>query len=125
MDFVPDVLNEKCQSRLALSHVTNRWGPLVLIALMDGDLRFSALRRRIGGVSERMLTQSLRLLEGDGLIERIAHQVVPPHVDYRLTPMGEEIAKNVLTLARCLESNLGEIMRFRKLRAEATSDGSA
>jgi DNA-binding HxlR family transcriptional regulator len=97
----------------------------VLIALMDGDLRFSALRRKIGGVSERMLTQSLRLLEGDGLIERIAHQVVPPHVDYRLTPMGEEIAKNVLTLARCLESNLGEIMRFRKLRAEATSDGSA
>lgn len=125
MELVPDVLNEKCQSRLVLSHVTSRWGPLVLIALMGGDLRFSALRRRIGGVSERMLTQSLRLLEGDGLIERIAHQVVPPHVDYRLTPMGEEIAKNVLTLAQCLESNLGEIMRFRRLRADALSDGAA
>lgn len=121
MDFVPDVLNEKCGSRLVMSHVTSRWGGLVLIALMDGTLRFSALRRRIGGVSERMLTQSLRLLEDDGLIERIAHEVVPPHVDYRLTPMGAEVGRKVLALAQCIESNLGNIVQFRNVRAEAKS----
>lgn len=119
MEFAPDVLNEKCGSRLVLNHVTSRWGALVLIALLDGTLRFSALRRRIGGVSERMLTQSLRLLEDDGLIERIAHQVVPPHVDYRLTTMGAEVAQHVLALADCIESNLENIMQFRKRKAEA------
>ena len=117
MEFTPDVLNEKCGSRLVLNHVTSRWGALVLIALMDGTLRFSTLRRRIGGVSERMLIQSLRLLEDDGLVQRIAHQVVPPHVDYRLTPMGADVAQNVLALAQCIESNLAAIMRFQALRA--------
>ena len=117
MEFTPDVLNEKCGSRLVLNHVTSRWGALVLIALMDGTLRFSTLRRRIGGVSERMLIQSLRLLEDDGLVQRIAHQVVPPHVDYRLTPMGADVAQNVLALAQCIESNLATIMRFQALRA--------
>jgi DNA-binding HxlR family transcriptional regulator len=106
VDFAPDVLNEKCGSRLVLNHVTSR---------------FSALRRRIGGVSERMLTQSLRLLEDDGLIARTAHQVVPPHVDYQLTPMGAEVARNVLALAQCIENNLGNIMQFRNFRAEAGS----
>ena len=125
MEFVPDVLNEKCGSRSVLNHVTSRWGGLVMIALMDGTLRFSALRRRIGGVSERMLTQSLRLLEDDGMIERIAHQVVPPHVDYRLTPLGAEVARIVLDLAQCIEANLEGIARFRNSRAEARSgDGS-
>jgi DNA-binding HxlR family transcriptional regulator len=123
VDFAPDVLNEKCGSRLVLNHVTSRWGALVLIALMDGTLRFSALRRRIGGVSERMLTQSLRLLEDDGLIARTAHQVVPQHVDYQLTPMGAEVARNVLALAQCIENNLGNIMQFRNFRAEAGSTG--
>ncbi|MDG5489103.1 helix-turn-helix domain-containing protein [Sphingomonas sp. BGYR3] len=124
MQFVPDVLNERCGSRLVLNHVTSRWGGLVLIALLDGTLRFSSLRRRIGGVSERMLTQSLRLLERDGLIERIAHQVVPPHVDYRLSPMGRDVAEKVLALAQCIEGNLDKIMEFREAGAEgaATAD---
>jgi DNA-binding HxlR family transcriptional regulator len=66
-----------------------------------------------------MLTQSLRLLEDDGMIERIAHQVVPPHVDYRLTPMGAEVARIVLDLAQCIEANLEGITRFRNSRLEA------
>ena len=110
MEFAPDVLNEKCGSRVVLGHCTSRWGSLVLIALIDGTLRFSALRRRIGGVSERMLSQSLRLLERDGLVLRIAHPVVPPHVDYALTPMGREVAQKVQALAQCIESNLDRIM---------------
>jgi len=117
VEFKPDVLNEKCGSRQVLGHCTSRWGSLVLIALLDGTMRFSALRRRIGGVSERMLTQSLRLLEEDGLVHRTAHQVVPPHVDYDLTPMGREVAQKVLALAQCIEGNLGQILRSQKAAA--------
>ncbi len=121
MEFTPDVLNEKCGSRKVLGHCTSRWGSLVLIALLGGTMRFSALRRRIGGVSERMLTQSLRLLEEDGLVQRTAHQVVPPHVDYDLTPMGREVAQRVLALAQCIEGNLAQIMRSRMARGEAAA----
>jgi DNA-binding HxlR family transcriptional regulator len=113
-DLKPDVMNEKCPSRLVLNHVTSRWGVLVLIALQDGTLRFSALRRRVGGVSERMLAQTLRLLEQDGFVRRTAHPVVPPHVDYDLTPMGQEVAQKVHALAACIESNLDRILTARK-----------
>lgn len=127
MEFVPDVLNEKCGSRLVLNHVTSRWGSLVLIALLEGTMRFSALRRRIGGVSERMLTQSLRLLEEDGLVLRTAHNVVPPHVDYELTSMGVDVAHKVLALAQSIEGNLAAIMQSQAARrngaeAEATQE---
>jgi DNA-binding HxlR family transcriptional regulator len=109
MHHIPDVMNENCPSRLVLNHVTSRWGVLILIALQGGTLRFSALRRRIGGVSERMLAQSLRLLEEDGMVRRTAHPVVPPHVDYDLTPLGLEVAARVKALADCLEGNLARI----------------
>ncbi len=112
-DLIPDVLNDRCPSRVVLNHVTSRWGVLVLIALQDGTLRFSALRRRIGGVSERMLTQSLRLLEEDGFVRRTAHPVVPPHVEYDLTPLGVQVAAKVHDLAACIEGNLGQIMAQR------------
>ena len=99
----PDVMNERCPSRQILNHVTSRWGVLVLIALQDGTHRFSALRRRVGGVSERMLAQTLRALEEDVFVRRTAHAVVPPHVDYDLTPPGHEVAIRVRALAECIE----------------------
>ena len=113
-DLIPDVLNDRCPSRAVLNHVTSRWGVLILIALQDGTLRFSALGRRIGGVSERMLAQSLRLLEDDGFVRRTAHPVVPPHVDYDLTPLGYEVAAKVHALASLIEGNLGQIIAQRK-----------
>lgn len=109
-DRTPDVLSEKCPSRQVLSHVTSRWGVLVLIALQDGTHRFSSLRRRIGGVSERMLAQTLRVLEEDGFIRRTAYPVVPPHVDYTLTPLGQRVAEKVHALAACIEGDLDEIL---------------
>ena len=105
----PDVMNPKCPSRQILSHVTSRWGVLILIALKDGTLRFGALRRRIGGVSERMLAQCLRSLEQDGLIIRTARQTIPPHVDYDLTASGAEIADAVRVLADRIERHLGDL----------------
>jgi DNA-binding HxlR family transcriptional regulator len=77
-----------CPSRGVLDHVTSRWGVLALVALRDGTLRFSELRRRIGGVSEKMLAQTLQALEEDGFVLRTAHPEVPPRVDYRLTPLA-------------------------------------
>ena len=73
-----ELLNVNCPSREVLKRVTSRWSVLILLALQDQTLRFSALRRVVGGVSERMLAQNLRHLEEDGFVQRIAYDVVPP-----------------------------------------------
>jgi DNA-binding HxlR family transcriptional regulator len=104
-----NLLSEKCPSREVLKHVTSRWGVLVLIALESETFRFSALRRKIGGVSERMLTQTLQWLEADGLVKRVAYEVVPPHVEYSLTPLGVEAAGKVRELADWIELNMPAI----------------
>jgi DNA-binding HxlR family transcriptional regulator len=105
-DIRGNLLAEQCPSREVLKHVTSRWGVLVLIVLEGGTFRFSELRRRIGGVSERMLAQTLQWLEGDGLVLRVAHDVVPPHVEYSLTPLGAQAASLVRQLADWIEGNL-------------------
>ena len=112
--FAPNVMAAECPSRQVLKHLTSQWGVLVLVALQEGTLRFSALRRRIGGVSERMLAQTLQALEGDGLVSRVAHQVVPPHVDYALTPLGREAAERVAALTGWIEANLADIQAARR-----------
>ncbi|MFE8152471.1 helix-turn-helix domain-containing protein [Brenneria goodwinii] len=101
---------EKCPSRQILNHVTSRWGVLILVALLDGTLRFSQLRRKIGGVSERMLAQTLQWLESDGFILRTSYPVVPPHVEYSLTPLGKEVSERVKILADWIEENLAAIL---------------
>nr|WP_207783171.1 helix-turn-helix domain-containing protein [Pectobacterium polaris] len=105
-----NVFAEKCPSRQILNHVTSRWGVLILIALLDDTHRFSQLRRRIGGVSERMLAQTLQWLESDGFVLRTAYPVVPPHVEYSLTPLGREVGVRVKELAIWVEGNLDDIM---------------
>lgn len=112
-----DVLAPECPSREILSHLTSRWGVLVLIALLPGTLRFSQLRRKIGGVSERMLAQTLQLLEGDGMVERHAYDVVPPHVEYTLTPMGMEAAVRVRELADWVETHYATVARQQEMAA--------
>ncbi len=102
----PNVLAAECPSRQVLKHLTSQWGVLVLIVLLRGEARFSALRRAVGGVSERMLAQCLQQLEGDGLVLRVAHPVVPPHVVYSLTPLGREAAERVAALTGWIEANL-------------------
>ena len=104
-----DVFAPGCPSREVMKHVTSTWGLLILIALQDGTLRFGELRRRAGGVSERMLAQTLRWLEGDGLVVRRSHAVVPPHTDYTLTPLGREAAEKVASLAVWIEERLPDM----------------
>jgi DNA-binding HxlR family transcriptional regulator len=108
-----DVFAPDCPSREVMRHVTSSWGVLVLIALRDGTMRFSALRRRVRGISERMLSQTLQWLENDGLVRRRAYPVVPPHTDYTLTPLGEEAAEHVEALAQWIEERMPLIMAAR------------
>lgn len=101
-----DLFAPSCPSREVMKHVTSSWGVLVLIVLQDGTHRFSELRRKVTGVSERMLAQTLQWLESDGLVERKSYPVVPPHVEYTLTPMGEQAAELVAGLADWIEGNV-------------------
>jgi DNA-binding HxlR family transcriptional regulator len=117
-----DLMAEACPSREVLKHVTSRWGVLVLMALQGGTQRFSQLRRAIGGVSERMLAQTLQWLEGDGLVDRVAREVVPPHVEYSLTPLGQEAAERVRALADWIEDSLPGIARTWDVRGGAGAD---
>lgn len=118
--FSPD-----CPSREVLKHLTSRWGVLVLVALLSGMHRFSDLRRKIGGVSEKMLAQTLQLLEGDGLVSRLALPVVPPHVEYTLTPLGMQAARKVESLADWIEENLPDILSHRAPEISAQEAVSA
>ncbi|MBL8588473.1 MAG: helix-turn-helix transcriptional regulator [Methylobacteriaceae bacterium] len=108
-----DLMAAACPSREVLRHVTSRWGVLVLIALEGRTRRFGDIRRAIGGVSERMLAQTLQWLEHDGMVDRRARDVVPPHVEYSLTPLGREAAEKVRALADWIEINLPRIAESR------------
>ncbi len=115
------LFSDACPSREVLKHVTSRWGVLVLIALLGGTHRFSALRRKVGGVSERMLAQTLQWLDDDGFVLRVAYPVVPPHVEYSLTPMGREVAEKVRALADWIEISMpriGQVWAERGIAAE-------
>ncbi len=111
-----DVYAAQCPSRGVLDHLTSRWGVLVLVALAEEMHRFSALRRKIGGVSEKMLAQTLVTLEEDGFVERTAYPEVPPRVEYRLTPLGREVAVKVESLVDWIEANVPRVQRARAAR---------
>jgi DNA-binding HxlR family transcriptional regulator len=114
MPLKGDLFAAKCPSRQVLNHVTSRWGVLILVALLQGTCRFSELRRKVDGVSERMLAQTLQWLEQDGFVLRTAYPVVPPHVEYSLTPLGVEVAERVKILADWIEANIGTILEIQQ-----------
>lgn len=113
-----ELFSAACPSREVLQHVTSRWGVLLLVALMGGTHRFSDLRRKVGGVSEKMLAQTLRWLESDGFVNREARPTVPPYVEYSLTPLGREVGAHVEALADWIEVKLPDILEVRRTRAE-------
>ena len=101
-----DVFARDCSSRTTLQTVTGRWGSLVLIALGESNYRFSALRRRVDGVSERMLSQTLQNLERDGMIVRTVLEAIPPKVEYHLTPLGRQVADQLSGLIELVQDNM-------------------
>ena len=114
-----DVMSEHCPSREVLKHVTSRWGVLLLVALGDGAQRFGELRRKVGGISERMLIQTLQWLEQDGFVQRVASPGPSQRVEYRLTPLGEEISARLQEVVSWVERNLDGIMAVRGLQVAA------
>ncbi|KUO07625.1 winged helix-turn-helix transcriptional regulator [Streptomyces sp. DSM 15324] len=113
-DLPYNVFAKACPSRGTLEHVTGRWGGLTLGALHEGSLRFNELRRRIDGVSEKMLSQTLHALERDGLVHREAQPSNPPRVDYELTPLGREVTERLLTLIHFVEGRMDDVLAARE-----------
>ncbi|MFF0817305.1 winged helix-turn-helix transcriptional regulator [Rhodococcus sp. NPDC003318] len=109
-DFAADVFERACPSREVIHTVTGRWGALALVALGEGPYRFSALRRRVDGVSERMLSQNLQALERSGFVHREVLEAIPPKVEYSLTPRGEQVAAHLQSLIDLVESQMPEIL---------------
>ncbi|MFJ4824222.1 winged helix-turn-helix transcriptional regulator [Streptomyces bacillaris] len=118
-DLAFDVFSRRCPSRSTLEHATGRWGSLTLGALYEESLRFNELRRRVDGVSEKMLSQTLHALERDGLVLREAQPVNPPRVDYELTPFGREVAGQLLGLIQLVEGRMDEVLAARSRYDEA------
>ena len=108
--FPGGVFPAACSSRVLLDHVMSKWGVLVLVSLTDGPQRWSDLRRRAQGISEKMLAQTLKTLEADGLVHREQQPVMPPRVDYSLTPLGEELAEVLVPLLRWVGRNADGII---------------
>ena len=104
------VLAAACPSRIVLDHVTSRWGVLILVALSEETLRWGELRRRVEGISEKMLGQTLRVLERDGFVARDAQPTIPPRVDYSLTDRGRAITALLLPLMEWIVANADEIL---------------
>src|SRR5664279_1509604 len=108
--LVADVFSRDCPSRHILEDVASKWGILALLALGEGDYRFNALRRRVEGVSEKMLSQTLHTLERDGMITRRVLSTIPPRVEYSLTELGTRVADTLRGLADLLEGSVEQVM---------------
>lgn len=108
------VLSTECPSREILEHLANKWSVLVLRCLSEGVHRFSELKQRIEGVSEKMLSQTLKVLEQDGFVLRTVYPVVPPKVEYQLTITGSQAADKVMQMIHWIERSLPEILENKQ-----------
>jgi len=118
-----DVFACACPSRSTLEHITGRWGILVLGGLRGGALRFNALRRRVDGISEKMLSQTLQSLERDGFVLRDVRTTIPPRVEYSLTPLGDQTATRLLDLIGHLVANMPEVLAAQRRYDSGLSGG--
>jgi DNA-binding HxlR family transcriptional regulator len=118
------VLNPDCPSRQVLERIGEKWTTLVIRVLDDGTLRYSDLQRRVGGVSQKMLTQTLRGLERDGLVARHVFPVVPPRVEYSLTPLGRSLVEPLDAICRWAERHLPEMLQARARTARRETERS-
>ena len=108
-----NVLSKHCPSHSVLDIISGKWSVLALYVLKGGPLRYSALQRALEGISQKMLTQTLRELERDGLVERTVYPVVPPHTDYKLTALGHSIEDIMENMSLWAERNMSEVLEAR------------
>jgi DNA-binding HxlR family transcriptional regulator len=114
-----DVFVADCPARTTLDLVADTWSVVVVVALDGGPARYSQLHQRIGGISKKMLTQTLRKLEASGLVERRALRAAPPGVEYRLTPLGRTLLEPVRSLSRWAEEHADELLAAQERGAAA------
>ena len=107
----PDIFQANCLSRQVLGLIADQWTPLVIRALEEGTMRFSQLLKRIGGISKKMLTQTLRAMERNGLVQRVVYPVVPPVVEYSLTPLGQTLIEPIKALTVWAYGHLQEVVQ--------------
>lgn len=112
-----DVFSAACPSREVLDRIADKWTSLVIFALSEETMRYGALQRRIGGVSQKMLTQTLRSLEDDGLVGRKVYPVVPPMVEYSLTPLGRSLVEPLSAVCEWAERNVPQLIANRNRSA--------
>jgi len=120
----PSVMNAQCLSRVVLSRIADKWTALIIHVLATGTHRYAELRREIGGISQKMLTQTLRSLERDGLVSRKVHPVVPPKVEYALTPLGRTLIEPLRAICRWSEKHLSQLEANRARARSIASDGA-
>ncbi|MCW0212265.1 MAG: helix-turn-helix transcriptional regulator [Pseudonocardia sp.] len=108
-----DAFDENCPARTVLDHVTSKWAVLVLVALSRDARRFSALRREVGGVSEKMLAQTLRTLESDGFVDRTVAPTTPPQVTYSLTALGRDLTEHLAGLIGWINDRVPDVVEAR------------
>jgi DNA-binding HxlR family transcriptional regulator len=109
IEKIYNVYNENCPSRKVLNIIADKWTALVIGLLKNRPKRFSELRREIEGISQKMLTQTLRELERDGIVTRTVFAEVPPHVEYELTPLGKKLYEPLAVIRDWAESHIDEV----------------
>lgn len=112
----PNVFNPKCPSQIILERIADKWTVLIIHKLDKKTMRFGELKREIGGVSQKMLTQTLRNLEHDKLVERKVYPVVPPKVEYSLTPLGRTLLNPLGALCRWAQEHIDDVMEMHERR---------
>jgi len=109
-----NVYAKNCPTRAVLNRIGDKWTALIMGVLEEGPRRFSEIQRRIGGISQKMLTQTLRNLERDGLVTRTVYPEVPPRVEYELTPLGETLTDALATIRHWAESNIDAVVEAQQ-----------
>jgi DNA-binding HxlR family transcriptional regulator len=120
-----DVYNERCPTRMALDRIADKWTVLIVGALEDRTKRFGELRREVGGVSQKMLTQTLRGLERDGIVTRMVYASVPPKVEYSLTELGRTLVDILEAIREWSEKNIQDVLKARDDYDTRTRSGSS
>lgn len=116
-----NVLSNECPSRAVLDRIAGKWTALIILALSEGTMRYGELQRRVDGISQKMLTQTLRSLEEDGLVERFVHPVIPPMVEYTLTPLGRSLREPLNAVSAWAERHVPRLLENRKRFRENAS----
>ena len=109
-----DVMVATCPSRTSLAKIANKWTAMIVIALDSGPLRFGALRATVDGISAKVLTETLRDLERDGIVSRAMYNEMPPRVEYELTALGQSLRQPLAALGRWAEEHIEDVLSARE-----------